>query len=49
MAKKRHATNNHSLKHLSWQRIRSTNLTTKCDKLLFNGLTTKQKKPREIH
>ncbi|NAZ98704.1 hypothetical protein [Vibrio toranzoniae] len=31
LAKKRHTTNNHGLKHFNWQRIRSTNLTTKCD------------------
>ncbi|MDA0146769.1 hypothetical protein OCT63_21440 [Vibrio sp. RW] len=29
LAKKRHTTNNHGLKHFNWQRIRSTNLTTK--------------------
>ncbi|EOX4459454.1 hypothetical protein ACJ5M8_004581 [Vibrio antiquarius] len=31
LAKKRHTTNNHGLKRFNWQRIRSTNLTTKCD------------------
>ncbi|WP_157769197.1 hypothetical protein [Vibrio toranzoniae] len=31
LAKKRHTTNGHGLKRFNWQRIRSTNLTTKCD------------------
>ena len=31
LAKKRQTTNNHGLKRFNWQRIRSANLTTKCD------------------
>nr|WP_237668005.1 hypothetical protein [Vibrio toranzoniae] len=34
LAKKRHTTNNHVLKRFNWQRIRSTNLTTKCDQAI---------------
>ncbi|NAZ69432.1 hypothetical protein [Vibrio toranzoniae] len=34
LAKKRHAEYNHGLKRFNWQRIRSTNLTTKCDQAI---------------
>ncbi|MCS0453505.1 hypothetical protein ND933_05775 [Vibrio diabolicus] len=34
VAKKRHTTNNHSLKRFNWQRIRSTSLTTKYDQAI---------------
>ncbi|NAZ94519.1 hypothetical protein [Vibrio toranzoniae] len=34
LAKKRHTTNNHSLKRFNWQRIRATSLTTKYDQAI---------------
>nr|WP_237668381.1 hypothetical protein [Vibrio toranzoniae] len=34
LVKKRHTTNNHGLKRFNWQRIRSANLTTKCDQAI---------------
>ncbi|MDA0146768.1 hypothetical protein OCT63_21410 [Vibrio sp. RW] len=34
LAKKRHTTNDYGLKRFKWQRIRSTNLTTKCDQAI---------------
>ncbi|WP_420031227.1 hypothetical protein [Vibrio toranzoniae] len=35
LARKRHTTNNRGLKRCNWQRIRSTNLTTKCDQAIY--------------
>ncbi|KWU01428.1 hypothetical protein APQ14_06895 [Vibrio toranzoniae] len=34
LAKKRHTINGHGLKRFNWQRIRSTNLTTKYDQAI---------------
>ncbi|WP_416317659.1 hypothetical protein [Vibrio toranzoniae] len=34
LAKKRHTTNNDGLKRFNWQRIHSTNLTTKCNQAI---------------
>jgi hypothetical protein len=43
LAKKRHTTNNHGLKRFNWQRIRSTNLTTKCDQAIYKHLSHQDK------
>ncbi|NAZ94734.1 hypothetical protein GL179_21820 [Vibrio toranzoniae] len=43
LVKKRHTTNNHGLKHFNWQRIRSTNLATKCDQAIYEHLSRQGK------
>ncbi|WP_237668649.1 hypothetical protein [Vibrio toranzoniae] len=43
LAKKRQTTNNHGLKRFNWQRIHSTNLTTKCDQAIYKHLSRQEK------
>ncbi|WP_420031233.1 hypothetical protein [Vibrio toranzoniae] len=43
LAKKRHTTNGHGLKRFNWQRIRSTNLTIKCDQAIYKHLSRQDK------
>ncbi|KWT99096.1 hypothetical protein APQ14_19065 [Vibrio toranzoniae] len=43
LAKKRHAEYNHGLKRFNWQRIRSTNLTIKCDQAIYKHLSRQEK------
>ncbi|QPK06952.1 hypothetical protein BTD91_14320 [Vibrio kanaloae] len=43
LAKKRHKKNDHGLKRFNWQRIRSANLTTKCDSVIYKHLSRQDK------
>ncbi|KWT97652.1 hypothetical protein APQ14_20075 [Vibrio toranzoniae] len=43
LAKKRHTTNDYGLKRFNWQRIHSTNLTTKCDQAIYKHLSHQDK------